>query len=71
MSDIKIIGELPPIADPIVTPSDQRLECCRHAENLEYYHVDQKLGQMIYRCKKCGRRHFEINCDPGRLGLRR
>ena len=73
MSDIKITKELPPLTGTggILTPGDFRKECCRLGENLEYLHVSEDMGQVVTRCKVCGCRHFEINADPGHLGVRR
>ena len=65
---IIITNENEPIKSPILMPGDNRKDCCRVAENLEYHEI--KKGHLVaYRCRKCGCRHFELTAQPGKLGL--
>lgn len=73
---ITISKELPPIPDVVTNvhgipvKGDFRKECCTKKENLEYHEYDPVKGITVYRCRHCGCRHFEINAEPGRLGLK-
>jgi hypothetical protein len=68
---IEIVKELPQIPDPPAQrgPGDNRKDCCRAKENMEYYHYDENTGARAFRCKICGCRHFVMDAEPGRLGL--
>jgi hypothetical protein len=71
---IKITNELPPITVTSVgngakANGDYRKDCCRIAANLEYHIYDPINGIICLRCKRCGCRHFELNAEPGNLGL--
>lgn len=48
---------------------DRRKECCQKEENLELQPKD-KADLIIWKCKICGCRHFELTIDPGRIGLK-
>ncbi len=43
-------------------------DCCKQSENLEMQ-LSDKPDLVIQKCKVCGCRHFELQVDPGRLGL--
>lgn len=44
-------------------------ECCEQPKNLE--EKDSGRPDLILRvCAVCGNRHFELQVDPGSLGLR-
>jgi hypothetical protein len=43
-------------------------ECCKNPENLEL-DKDQAPDLVIKKCKICGRRHYELKLDPGRLAM--
>lgn len=43
---------------------DGRFACCAEKENLR-----RVTGESFARCKVCGRRHFTMDADAGRLGL--
>lgn len=44
--------------------------CCAAPENLtEPEPVEGREGLTVQFCKVCGRRHFELTVDPGRLGI--
>lgn len=63
-----ITNEFEPIRAPILVPGDNRKDCCKLAENLEYHEI--KKGELVvYRCKRCGCRHFEMTAQPGKLGV--
>jgi hypothetical protein len=67
---IIIIRDLPPIEAPeLAVPGDHRKDCCRNPANLEYYEIDLERGFTVKRCRHCGCRHFEINADPGYVGI--
>lgn len=71
---IKITRELPPITvhkDPatgLLLPGDNRKDCCKNAANLEYHEFAP--GEVCYKCKRCGCRHFDMDLDKGSYGLR-
>jgi len=68
---IIITNELPPIEAPKLTlPGDHRKDCCKQTENLEYWYANIPAGSTCLRCKKCGCRHFELDANPGRIGIR-
>ena len=48
---------------------DKRKECCQRSENLELQSSD-KADLTILKCKICGCRHFELQIDPGKFGLK-
>jgi hypothetical protein len=61
---ITIIRELPPIVGPAgMVDGDHRKECCRLAENLEYYEV--RPDMTCLRCRRCGCRHFTLDAERG------
>lgn len=39
-------------------------ECCQKTENLELQPSERK-DLVVYKCKVCGCRHFELSVDPG------
>ena len=49
-------------------------ECCRTPGNVPLVpdHPDARpeRGCVVRVCRVCGARHFEVNAEPGRLGLR-
>lgn len=43
-------------------------ECCKKEENLE---LDEKNGNLtVKKCKVCGLRHYEVNAEPGMIGIK-
>jgi hypothetical protein len=48
-------------------------ECCKKPENLEplaeRLEDDKPPDLVIKKCKVCGRRHYELVLDPGRLAM--
>lgn len=40
-------------------------DCCRDPENLEL--KDKKGDLTVHKCKVCGRRHFQLEMDAGKL----
>jgi hypothetical protein len=43
--------------------------CCQQPENLKA--LPQTRTDLIIRvCAVCGRRHFEVTMEPGRIGLK-
>lgn len=52
--------------------ADDRKECCKDPANLYRRENDpEERGDLvIYRCKVCECRHFELTADPGKLGLK-
>jgi hypothetical protein len=65
---ITIVRELPPIEIPALAAGDKRKNCCRQAANLEYH--EYSPGAVCHKCRICGCRHFQINAEPGVLGIR-
>jgi len=45
-----------------------RVECCQQETNLELQPQTRK-DITIKVCKVCGRRHFELEVDAGKLGI--
>lgn len=43
--------------------------CCEKKENLEP-HEKRGKDAVVMRCKKCGRRHYFMQADAGKIGLR-
>ena len=50
-----------------VKREDRPVECCRKKENMEPHQLKPDL--VVERCRKCGRRHFELTMDPGKFGI--
>jgi len=47
--------------------------CCEKPENreaVESPEEERRESLTVERCTVCGRRHFELTVDPGKLGLR-
>lgn len=42
-------------------------DCCKVQENL--YIDEQRPDLVVYRCKLCDCRHFELSVSPGKIGL--
>lgn len=42
--------------------------CCQVAENLEEK-PSSKPDLELRVCRKCGKRHFQLNVEPGKLGV--
>ena len=43
-------------------------DCCKQDSNLE---DAPPVGEIRVRvCKVCGRRHFEVDAEPGEVGVR-
>lgn len=42
--------------------------CCRMPFNIEQVD-DPRPDVLIERCTKCGRRHYILKADPGRIGV--
>lgn len=47
-------------------------ECCKNPDNLYRRENDpeEQPGVTINRCKVCGCRHFEMEAEPGVIGLK-
>jgi len=43
-------------------------ECCEKKENIELVETNGNL--TVKRCKVCGRRHYEVNAEPGVFGIK-
>jgi hypothetical protein len=71
MAIIKITRDLPPVKDSlgILQPGDKRNDCCKDPANLEYYEFNEAAGCSALKCKKCGRRHFTLNAEAGKVGI--
>jgi rubrerythrin len=44
-------------------------DCCKQVENLYLAHLDEKQKARVWRCKTCGRNHYHVQCEPGRIGI--
>ncbi len=42
-------------------------ECCKDELNLELQPSDDP-SRSVRVCKECGRRHFRMTLDPGKIG---
>ena len=60
----RVLPEKPPSVIKSGTPK----ECCETADNLVESLLRDDL--TVHVCKVCGCRHFEMQVDPGSLGLR-
>ena len=60
----------------LITVTELRVQgtlrpCCQRPENLTREHtVPQRQDLAVRLCRRCGRRHFRMVAEPGRLGVR-
>lgn len=45
----------------------EKKDCCKDEKNL--YIDEQRPDLIVYRCKRCCCRHFELSVSPGKIGL--
>ena len=43
--------------------------CCNQSENLRPHAEAERPGLTAVKCSICGCRHFELDVDPGMIGL--
>ena len=63
--------ERPPL-QPIVKANGIIRLCCAESRNLQPLQTqtpEHRHGMLVSQCRQCGRKHFELQCDPGMYGL--
>lgn len=56
------------MADEQVIQAGTRRPCCQNEDNL-VEHQTNKPELIVRICKVCSARHFELNAEPGVIGI--
>jgi hypothetical protein len=46
--------------------------CCgddRNLQVLKAHSLEHRHGMVVKQCRQCGRKHYELQADPGRFGV--
>lgn len=46
--------------------------CCgddRNLQTLSRFSSEHRHGMIVKQCRICGRKHYELQCDPGAMGV--
>jgi hypothetical protein len=46
--------------------------CCAMTENLQTlnrFSPEHRYGMIVRQCRACGRKHYELQADPGQIGV--
>lgn len=58
--------------DPRTIVQGMLRPCCaneRNLQTLDRFSPEHRDGMIVRQCRLCGRRHFEMRCDPGAMGV--
>lgn len=47
--------------------------CCADPRNLQPLQTatpEHRHGMIVSQCRRCGRKHYTLMCDPGEFGVR-
>lgn len=47
--------------------------CCADRQNLQTlktFSPEHRHGMIVRQCRRCGRKHYELEADPGAFGVR-
>ena len=63
VSIVRVLG------DKLVRSNGMARPCCL-PENMSKPEDGGVYGTLVRKCLTCGARHYEMNAEPGRLGVR-